>query len=397
MKRVVHVSDSASRLAGGMFESVRGLCRSLAAGDRWRPTMVAAQDPHADHDAAAWEGIPLDIVSGGKLDRLLGTGMLRSIEASTPEIVHLHGIWGPASRAAWRLTARHGGPRLVISPRGMLEPWALALSRWRKKVAWFAWTRALVERAAVMHVLCEEEAATLARLVPGIPICVVPNGIDLPELRVPREPTPSQRTLLFLGRIHPKKGLEPLIEAWARLPHAAASGWRLAIAGWDDGGYEAGLVARVRQLGIADSVSFLGPVFGNVKERAFRSASAFILPSFSEGLPMAVLEAWSHGLPVMMTDECHLGLGFVSGAALRVEPTIPSLTAALADLITALSPDELAAIGLRGRALVESRFTWPRIGAEMAQVYDSIVAGAKPMPIRSYWVAGPIVGGLSGQ
>jgi poly(glycerol-phosphate) alpha-glucosyltransferase len=139
MKHVVHVSDSASRLAGGMFESVRGLCRSLAAGDRWRPAMVAAQDPHAEQDAAAWDGIPLDVVPGGKLDRLIGTRILRSIEASAPEIIHLHGVWGPASRAAWRLTARRGGPGLVISPRGMLEPWALALSRW-KEAAWLAST-----------------------------------------------------------------------------------------------------------------------------------------------------------------------------------------------------------------------------------------------------------------
>lgn len=382
MKHVVHVSDSASRLAGGMFESVRGLCRSLAAGDRWRPAMVAAQDPHAEQDAAAWDGIPLDVVPGGKLDRLIGTRILRSIEASAPEIIHLHGVWGPASRAAWRLTARHGGPGLVISPRGMLEPWALALSRWKKKAAWLAWTHALVERAAIMHALCEEEAEALARLAPGVPICVIPNGIDLPEPRAPEDPASSERILLFLGRIHPKKGLEPLIEAWARVPLAAALGWRLAIAGWDDGGYEAALVARVRDLGIADSVSFLGPAFRDVKQRVFRSAAAFVLPSFSEGLPMAVLEAWSFGLPVIMTDECHLGVGFACGAALRVEPTVVSLAAGLADLATSRSADELMAMGLRGRALVESRFIWPPISEDMADVYDWIVGGAEPMSIR---------------
>jgi glycosyltransferase involved in cell wall biosynthesis len=383
MKHVVHVSDSASRLAGGMFESVRGLCRSLAAGARWRPTVVAAEDPHAEQDAAAWNGIPLDVLPESKFDRLLGTRLLRSIEASAPEIVHLHGIWGPASRAAWRLTARHGGPGLVISSRGMLEPWALALSRWKKKAAWLAWTRALVTRAAVMHALCEEEAEALARLVPGIPICVVPNGVDLPAPRISDEPASPERILLFLGRIHPKKGLEPLIEAWGRVPLAAASGWRLAIAGWDDGGYEAGLAARVKDLGIAGSVSFLGPAFSGAKEQVFRSAAAFVLPSFSEGLPMAVLEAWSFGLPVIMTEECHLGVGFASGAALRVEPTVESLAAGLADLATRRSADELRAMGYRGRVLVENRFAWPQIGEDMADVYDWIIGGAKPMSLRS--------------
>jgi poly(glycerol-phosphate) alpha-glucosyltransferase len=264
----------------------------------------------------------------------------------------------------------------------MLEPWALALSRWKKRAAWLGWTHTLVDRAAIMHALCEEEAEALARLAPGVPICVIPNGIDLPEPRAPEGPASSERILLFLGRIHPKKGLEPLIEAWARVPLAAALGWRLAIAGWDDGGYEAGLVTRVRDLGIAGSVSFLGPVFGDAKQGVFRSAAAFILPSFSEGLPMAVLEAWSFGLPVIMTDDCHLGVGFASGAALRVEPTVASLAEGLADLATSRGADELMAMGRQGRALVESRFTWPRIGKDMADVYDWIVGGAEPMSIR---------------
>jgi len=83
-----------------------------------------------------------------------------------------------------------------------------------------------------------------------------------------------------------------------------------------------------------------------------------------------------------MTDECHLGVGFACEAALRVEPTVASLAAGLADLATSRSADELMAMGLRGRALVESRFTWPRIGADMADVYDWIVGGAEPMSIR---------------
>ena len=92
-----------------------------------------------------------------------------------------------------------------------------------------------------MHALCNEEAISLARLAPNVPICVIPNGIYLPELRAPDEFMRTGNVLLFLGRIHPKKGLEPLIEAWAQVPAVAQSGWRLAIAGWDDGGHQARL------------------------------------------------------------------------------------------------------------------------------------------------------------
>jgi glycosyltransferase involved in cell wall biosynthesis len=382
MRGVAHLSDSASRLAGGMFESIRGLCGSLVTGGRWQPAMFAAKDPSIEQDLTAWMGIPLDVATRGLRGGFLSHRIARSIEEYAPKIVHLHGLWGPASRAALRLTAGQGRPRLVISPRGMLEPWALARSRWKKQVAWHAWNRALVERAAVLHALCDEEAVSLARLVPNVPICVIPNGIHLPELRDSDQLVRSGEVLLFLGRIHPKKGLEPLIEAWAQVPAAAQSGWRLAIAGWDDGGHQARLSAQARRLAIQDSVLFLGPTFGEAKERVLRSASAFILPSFSEGLPMSVLEAWSFAIPVVMTEECHLGIGFAQGAAIRVEPTVASLAASLADLTLRRSRHELESMGLRGRELVESEFTWQRIGNNMADVYDWAVGGSRPTSVR---------------
>ena len=382
MKRAAHFSDSASRLAGGMFVSVRGLCRSLATEGRWQPKMFAAQDAYTQQDCAVWNGIPLEIAARGLRGGLVGPLIAKSVEAYSPEIIHLHGLWGPASRAAGRLIARHDLLRLVISPHGMLEPWALARGRWKKKVAWQAWHRALFERATVLRALCDEEARSLARVAPNIPICVIPNGIDVPELPASQKCARSAQSLLFLGRIHPKKGLELLIEAWAQVPAAAASGWRLVIAGWDEGGYKARLVARVRELAIQDSVIFFGPAFGEAKEGLLRSASAFALPSFSEGLPMAVLEAWSFALPVMMTEECHLGIGFEAGAAVTVEPTITSLAAGLDDLVLRRSAEELRSMGLRGRALVKSQFTWRRIGDDMADVYDWAVGAPRPKSVR---------------
>ncbi len=183
MKGVAHLSDSASRLAGGMFESIRGLCGSLVIGGRWQPAMFAAKDTLIEQDFAVWDGIPLDVAARGLRGGFLAHRIARSIEAHAPEIVHLHGLWGPASRAALRLAGGHARPRLVISPRGMLEPWALARSRWKKEVAWHVWGRTLVQRATALHALCDEEAFSLARLAPNVPICVIPNGVYLPELR----------------------------------------------------------------------------------------------------------------------------------------------------------------------------------------------------------------------
>ena len=166
MKGVAHLSDSASRHAGGMFESIRGLCGSLVTGGRWQPAMFAAKDTSIEQDFAVWDEIPLDVAARGLRGGFLAPRIARSIEAHAPEIVHLHGLWGPASRAALRLAAGHARPRLVISPRGMLEPWALARSRWKKEVAWHVWSRTLVQSATALHALCDEEAFSLARLAP---------------------------------------------------------------------------------------------------------------------------------------------------------------------------------------------------------------------------------------
>ena len=188
----------------------------------------------------------------------------------------------------------------------------------------------------------------------------------------------ERKIILFVGRIHPKKGISSLIEAWARVPGMVADGWRLTIAGWDDGGHERALRARVDALGLGVSVAFLGSMSGAGKDELFRKASAFILPSFSEGLPMSVLEAWSYGLPVLMTDECHLTSGFAEGAARRIEPTVASIVEGLEDFAARANRGGLDSMGKRGRALVERRYSWAHIGADMADVYEWLLGGIKP-------------------
>jgi poly(glycerol-phosphate) alpha-glucosyltransferase len=143
------------------------------------------------------------------------------------------------------------------------------------------------------------------------------------------------------------------------------------------------LRTRAETLGLGPSVSFVGPVTGAAKEELFRRASAFILPSFSEGLPMAVLEAWSFGLPVLMTDECHLTSGFDAGAARRIEPRVASIVDGLEDFAVRAKRSELAPMGARGRALVERRFSWPLIGDQMAGVYEWLLGAARPACVVS--------------
>ena len=213
-------------------------------------------------------------------------------------------------------------------------------------------------------------------------MCVVPNGIDLP-LPSQRFQTPAwagrfpadRQVLLFLGRLHPKKGLQPLLQAWSRVHRA---NWQLVIAGWDQGGHRRDLEAGVAAHGLNDSVCFCGPLHGPDKAAAYAAAQAFILPSFSEGLPMTILEAWAYGVPVLMTSACNLPEGFAAGSALEISTDPDEMAEAIARFLS-LSADERIAMGARGRALAARQFSWDRIAADLFSVYRW-VAGAGPRP-----------------
>jgi poly(glycerol-phosphate) alpha-glucosyltransferase len=185
------------------------------------------------------------------------------------------------------------------------------------------------------------------------------------------------RTLLFLGRLHPKKGIAELIDGW-KLSRARRNSWVLEIVGWDDGGYEKALRERIGRAGVAKSVTWSGPLFGTSKDTALRRASAFILPSLSEGLPMTVLEAWAYGLPVLKTSQCNLPEGFTAGAAIHIEPKPESIAEGL-DRMSGLADGELSEMGMLGRRLVVERFRWPQVAAKMNSVYDWIL-GNRPKP-----------------
>ncbi|MEI6078833.1 MAG: glycosyltransferase, partial [Verrucomicrobiota bacterium] len=214
------------------------------------------------------------------------------------------------------------------------------------------------------------------------------------------------KVLLFLSRIHPKKGLPNLLRAWAENCKAEsrnqkAGEWVLAIAGWDQGGHEVELKQLATELGIpsADvreqgvgsrdpgaprstlhalsSVLFLGPQFKENKAACYAQCDGFILPSFSEGVPMVVLEAWVNGKPVVMTPECNLPAGFARGAAIRIETDAASIARGLAEFFN-LSAADRATLGANGERLAREQFAWPHLASEMRQVYEWMLGGGPP-------------------
>jgi glycosyltransferase involved in cell wall biosynthesis len=322
-------------------------------------------------------------LSGNPLDASLHDDFTRSVVSHRSAIAHVHGLWDAGTYAAMRVLHQRPIP-LVFSPRGMLEPWALRHKWFKKRIYLLAYLWPILARADLLHATSVEEHDTLRNFGLRQPIAMIPNGIDVgmfattnrgDRLRVP------PRRLLYLGRLHPKKGLENLLRAWARLD---CRGWQLAVAGIDDGGHQKRLVALASELRVQDTVEFPGPKIGEAKLRYLATGDAFVHPSFSENFGIAVAEAMAAELPVVAT----VGTPWKCLADNRlgwwVEPTVDTLERTLREVMQT-DPTVLADMGRRGREYVARTFAWPAIGAQMAACYDWLLGRASaPDCIRFY-------------
>jgi poly(glycerol-phosphate) alpha-glucosyltransferase len=368
--------SSVSRDAGGLFESVRGLAKAVASINA-NVRVFGISDEQSAVDSQEWR--PLSVQTFRPQLRAWGYAnqLLPAMLDADLDVLSVHGLWKYCSVASRRWHQRADRP-YVVHPEGMLEPWALRNARWKKRIAALLYENQNLREAACLRALSEAEALSFRAQGLSNPICVIPNGVDLPDLSESNAGSRShnRKTLLYLGRLHRKKNLANLIRAWNHTFNSQAcksDSWVLAIAGWDQSGYE----SELKRIAAVPSILFLGPQFGAEKSECYRACDAFILPSLSEGLPMTVLEAWAYAKPVLMTLECNLPEGFSADAAVRVGPSPEEIADGLRSIIE-MSDDDRRAMGARGRDLVATKFSWPRVGEQMRAVYKWVLGGGTP-------------------
>lgn len=278
------------------------------------------------------------------------------------DVFHGHGFYVYLN---WILgqQARKHSRMLIYHPHGFLEPWILARSRIPKKIAHFLFENRNFEYAQLWRALTQKEADQIRSCGVKAPIVVAANGVHLNEYD--REvsgdlcPEKKKKRILFLARIHPKKGLDILLEVWSQI-HEKFSDWEIIVAGPDEGGHRTELKKLSSSLGLEESVKFIGTVSGDSKLAWLKSSDLFILPSHSEGFSVAVLEAMTCSKPVLITTGCNFPEVTEQNAGWICEAEHHSLSETLSQALS-LPEEDLKGMGDYGRTLVERKYTWTKI------------------------------------
>jgi glycosyltransferase involved in cell wall biosynthesis len=371
--RILHIISSIDLSGGGPSKSVSDLALNEAQQGH-HVTIFTSSSDNPYLKKSPHPNLSLHFVPKKQFKKDLN----RFLNTNEFDIIHGHGIWQMPVHYMAQF-ARKKNISYIVTPRGMLEPWALNAGKWKKKLALALYQRTDLAKANCIHATAQMEAENIRKLGFKNPIAVIPNGIDINEFPVkPETKKKEKRTILFLSRIHPKKGIENLIEAWDQTEKALRQSWQIEIAGNGEENYIATLQKLIVAKGLQDEIKIIGPQFGDAKIHAYHRADLFVLPTHSENFGIVVAEAMACGVPVITTkgtpweelNSRNAGWWIDIG----VQPLVEALHKALQ-----LPEEQRRQMGQNGRKLVEEKYSIEAVASQMIQLYKWILnKGDKP-------------------
>ncbi|MCG9793521.1 glycosyltransferase [Flavobacterium algicola] len=285
------------------------------------------------------------------------------IQQEKPDLVHINGIWSPEN-SIFQAAAQKLGIKVILSPHGMLEPWIMNNNPWKKKVAMVLYQRKAIRNADYLHATAAMEEKSIRGLGFINPLVTIPNFIDASEIKEVKVKYGSKK-IIFISRIHPKKGIELLLEAWSTLD---TLGWSLEIAGNGDQSYIDDLKKYLIDL---DNVHFVGPQYGEKKWEFIKSADVMVLPTHSENFGIVVAESLAVGIPVLTTKGTPWEDLEKNNCGWWIELSVANLNKTLFEIINT-EPNILMEKGRNGRKLIAEKYDVSVVGRDLIQLYNSI-------------------------
>jgi glycosyltransferase involved in cell wall biosynthesis len=373
--RITLLTAHISPLSAGVWNAIAQLGAALSVIGV-ATTVVGLADRHV-LDEVAIAGVPITRCRVVGPDAFgFAPSLLAAIRTSHPDLMHAHGLWMYPSWASLRWARRRRGP-IVVSPHGMLDPWALRRSAIKKRLVGMLFEWRHLEHAVCLHATSILEAQHFRAAGLRQPIAVIPNGVEVPTLaeRQSARPAGARRRLLFLSRLHPKKGLDLLLHAWSVLaPEHPA--WELVVAGPGQGDHRKAVHDLANSLQLERFV-LENAKYGRQKTELLLSADLFVLPTYSENFGLVIAEALAHAIPVVTTRAAPWQGLVERRCGWWTDPTLPGVLDALCEAM-ALERSELEAMGARGRDWMCRDFTWRNIALDMSAVYRWCLGGGPP-------------------
>ena len=378
--RVLFVTGSLYDHASGPYTTLKGTVSALVAAGTTVQVLGSKDRPDQLDLVPAWASKSVyALPKVGPYSLHYTPGVSNYLKNMQFDLGHFQSVWLWNCAAAARYCFRNQIPYMVTL-HGNLNPAALRMSKLKKWIARQCFVDEYLQNAACLHALNEQEYRAIRAFGLKQPVCIIPNGVDLPSPTAhPSSSVASKKTMLYLARLHPIKNLEGLISAWEMLPQSHRDQWQLVIAGDGEARYKAFLQRLVAEKKLSDSIDFVGFIAESAKGEWLANADAFILPSHSEGLPMGPLEAMAYGLPCLLSRPCNLPEAAQYGASLEFDPHPEAIVKSMNQFFS-LTDNERKKIGQLGYKLTQSRFTWASVAAQFISVYQWMLKSSNVPP-----------------
>jgi len=381
--RVLHIVHSLTAEAGGNAKAVADLTESLAYQGIKVSIFTTVNSQDRKEDLFRPKDVNLHTFQRSFLARwwtyhVFGFRKTLLKEAYNFDIIHIHDIWHYPNYVGYYASKKIGKP-YIITTHGTLEPWALKYKGLKKRIYAALIQKRILKEASAIHAITDEEVKHIRDFGIDNNIVIIPNGINPEDFQI----LPSRleveklypelkdkKIILFLGRIHPKKGLDILAKAFGKIARERNDVY-LLIVGPDNDGYQAEIEKMLKTEGVLNKAIFTGMLSGRKKLIALSGADLFVLPSYSEGFSMAILEAMISSLPVIITRQCNFPEIAETNAGIVIEPDVDQLSNSLMKLLD--KPRLCEEMGANGQHLVMAKFTWDKIAKQMINLYKEIL------------------------